>query len=330
MSELINAAVNVKTPLTLFAILALVLLTAFRTRKVPELFFKLAASKLTRERFAQLLHRFMVYGFAAFVVVCATAVAAQALALYSRPAVESVDAFKSEIAGLKLSSEQAGKAVMDYQAALALAQDRRFGDAIGALEASIREVPTVSAQLTAAYLYEQLGDHDSAKKHAAAAETLAQANGNTRAAAKASRYLTGDAPAVAPAAMIGANEKKPDQGTGLIGDDLPLPKGGATLKKPTPIRPGLYSGQLSSDAWQYYRIDVTQGQTLTVKYRLTDTGSPGIYVWLHNSDGEPMAKSGLGGENAVNSVTHKYDYAGIAFISMQGSIQGSVFRVTLQ
>ena len=73
MSDLIKALIQVKDPLTLAAFFSAVLLLAFRTRKVPEMFFGLLKEKLTKERFAQVLHRFMVLGFSSLCVLCAVA-----------------------------------------------------------------------------------------------------------------------------------------------------------------------------------------------------------------------------------------------------------------
>ena len=86
MTDLIRALSQVKTPLSLFAFVSLVFLVAFRTKRVPELFFGLAREKLTKERFAQLLHRFMLFAFTAFVLLCVMAVAGQVLALKTQPA----------------------------------------------------------------------------------------------------------------------------------------------------------------------------------------------------------------------------------------------------
>lgn len=51
MIDLIKALVQVRDALGLIAFLALVLLVAFRTKKVPELFFGLLRDKLTRQQF---------------------------------------------------------------------------------------------------------------------------------------------------------------------------------------------------------------------------------------------------------------------------------------
>src|SRR5262249_28684134 len=85
MTELIKALVQVRDALGLIAFLALVLLLAFRTKKVPELFFGLLRDKLTRQQFSALLHRFMTLSFIAFMALLPLAVLSQVLSHLTQP-----------------------------------------------------------------------------------------------------------------------------------------------------------------------------------------------------------------------------------------------------
>ena len=69
MPELIKAIAEVRDGLTLIAFLSLAVLVAFRTKKVPELFFGLVRDKLTKQQFSTLLHRFMTLGLIAFLAL---------------------------------------------------------------------------------------------------------------------------------------------------------------------------------------------------------------------------------------------------------------------
>jgi len=55
MTELVKGLIQVRDALTLIAFLSLVLLVAFRTPKVPELFFGLVRDKLTRQEFSHMI-----------------------------------------------------------------------------------------------------------------------------------------------------------------------------------------------------------------------------------------------------------------------------------
>ena len=57
MSELIKVMVSIKDPFMLLAFFAVVLLIAFRTKKVPESVFRLVGEKIGRDRFYVLLNR---------------------------------------------------------------------------------------------------------------------------------------------------------------------------------------------------------------------------------------------------------------------------------
>ncbi len=60
MPELLKGLPQVRDGLTLIAFLSLVLLVAFKTKKVPELAFGLVRDKLTRQQFSMLLHRMLI------------------------------------------------------------------------------------------------------------------------------------------------------------------------------------------------------------------------------------------------------------------------------
>ena len=327
MSQLINAAVNVKTPLTLLALLGLFLLIAFRTQKVPQLFFKLAENKLTRERYAQLLHRFMTFGFLAFLVVCGSAVASQLLAFYSRPRIESVEAFKSEVDRLHANNDAAAKALADYQNALSLIDQKRLTDAISSLESSIKNVPTVSAHLTAAYLYAQLGQTDLANSSAGSAESLARQRGDALQELKAKRFTADKASVLTEQPDENGNR----DGESLIGPSHPLLAGGNDREHATPLPPGRYLGQISTDlnTWNYYLVKVNKGQTITVKFRSPDASPCFIDARIHNSDGGVAASASSYGLCAATPTMSWTATDTVIRISVSGAVRGTVFGLSV-
>ncbi len=182
MSELIKAIESVKDPFTFLAFVSVVLLLAFRTRAVPDLFFGLLKEKLTKERFSQHLHRFMLFGFISFVGLSAMAVLGHTLAYKTQPKPMSSEEFKAEMDNLKSSSkhdaEALEQALQAYEQGIMHIDRKEFDQAIQSLQESINRAPTVSGQYTLAYAYKEKGDPGQAKEHATAASALAQSRGS--------------------------------------------------------------------------------------------------------------------------------------------------------
>jgi len=115
MTELIKALVQVRDALGLIAFLALVLLLAFRTKKVPELFFGLLRDKLTRQQFSALLHRFMTLSFIAFMALLPLAVLSQVLSHLTQPSALTVSDLRRELANIKATKDQKIHAEAQYE-----------------------------------------------------------------------------------------------------------------------------------------------------------------------------------------------------------------------
>ena len=193
MSDLIKALIQVKDPLTLAAFFSAVLLLAFRTRKVPEMFFELLKEKLTKERFAQVLHRFMVLGFSSLCVLCAVAVAGQILARKTQAQALSLQDLRRELANVGTPDDKSTAALNSYAEGLARINAGQIAEAIAALRKSVDQVPTLTAQYTLAYLYGKQGDHQQAREYAVKASTLAQTRGDSLAEVSLERLAGGQA-----------------------------------------------------------------------------------------------------------------------------------------
>src|SRR5213080_3251180 len=155
MNELIKALINIKDPFTLLAFLSVVVLLALRIKAVPETFFGLLKDKLTKERFAHLLHRVMVYGLIVFVMLTGLAVLAQVLAYKAKAQPASDAEMKAELQNLKADESAKQKALEQYEKSLVLIGENKFDEAIESLKVSIAQVQTLSAEYTLAYLYER-------------------------------------------------------------------------------------------------------------------------------------------------------------------------------
>lgn len=324
MTDLIRALIQVKTPLSLFAFVSLVFLVAFRTKRVPELFFGLAREKLTKERFAQLLHRFMLFAFTAFVLLCVIAVAGQILALKTQPRPLSLDDLRGELKIASGSEDRKQVALKEYADGLAHIQERDFAQAIQALQKSVESIPTLSAQITLAYLYEKQGDRENAKKYATAAQSLAS--------------LRGDSMAQVRLEQLSASGSGEARGSRLlVGDKAPLPEGGKAFEEAVAISPGLYvtTHDLAPNVFQYFRLRLKAGQTLRIDLRTPDAGGT-AGASIYDSDGVLKQSDNASHSGELKTVRWSPEVNGVIYLSIgnrSGVYQNSantVYRISIE
>jgi len=290
MSDLIKGFIYVKDPLSLFAFLSLIFLVAFKTRRVPELFFALAGKKLTKEQFSSLLHRFMLYGFGGFVLVCGVAVTGQVLALASRNRPYGVEDARKEIAASSVSEEQKQNAVKAYSEGLDAVKKEDFDQAIQSLQASLNAVPSLSAEYTLAYLYQKKGNLGDANKHAAEALKLVKP-GDSMAQVRTERLLnsiSGEAYSGNPPNSLGTTEK-----CQMVGGHKSLfPTPGKLIDDATTISPGLYIWKetLSGNDRRYFKMHLRPHQTLAIDLRTPDSGGS-AGATIYDANGEKKAEA---------------------------------------
>lgn len=320
MADLIRALILVKTPLALFAFVSLIFLFAFRTQRVPELFFGLAGEKLTKERFAQLLHRFMWLGFSSFVLTCGVAVVGQILAYKTQAQPLSLNELRDELKNSTVSEDQKQAALKAYSESLALIQEHELAQAIEALQKSMEAIPTLSAQTTLAYLYQKQGDQENARKYATSAQALANLQGDSLAQVRLRQLSEG-------------NENK--AGTlGLVGDKTPFPAGGKSLEGAVGILPGLYIAprDLRGGEFQYFKVRLKAGQTLRIDVRSPDTGGQAD-ASIYDANGGLKKTDYAYGRSTLKTVQWTAEAEGLFYLSI-GSPSGlnanSVFRVSIQ
>jgi tetratricopeptide (TPR) repeat protein len=292
MSDLIKGLIDVKDPLTLFAFLSLVFLAAFKTQRVPELFFALAGKKLTREQFSSLLHRFMLYAFAGFVLVCGVAVAGQALAYASRNRPYSVEDARKEIATSTVTEEQKQAALKAYSEGLDAVKKEDFDQAIQSLQTSLKAVPSLSAEYTLAYLYKKKGNLADASKHAAEALKLVN-SGDSMALVRTQQ--------LAKSVTVEANNNNPPNSLGTTekcemvgGHKSPFPPPGMSLDDARQISPGLYiwTESLGGNTNRYFKLHLKSHQTLAIDFRTPDLGSPSAGVTIYDGNGDLKVAGG--------------------------------------
>jgi hypothetical protein len=263
--ELIKGLVQVRDGLSLIAFLTLALLIAFRTEKVPELFFGLVRDKLTRQQFASLLHRFMTLAFAAFCVLVVLTLASQMLKNRTEPDAPSELAFQSELAKINASIDEKLEAERKYREAADFLQQKRLEDAILSLKQSIDAVPTVAAQETLIFIYIQVGDIPNASAAKTAAITIASERGDTLVLVRLERTQIPPAPA------------KPDPGPEPVQHSdtkpQPLPVGGNSIANAVVIDPGFYfCAEASGCVEAWFNISVTEGQQIELMVRGPQNG----------------------------------------------------------
>ncbi len=321
MADLIRALVQVKTPVSLFAFVGLVLLMAFRTKRVPELFFGLAKEKLTKERFAQLLHRFMLFAFAGFVLLIGAAVLGQVLAIKTQARPLSLDDLRDELKSTGASEGQKQEALKQYADGLAYIQQHDLLQAIQALQKSVDAIPTLSAQTTLAYLYQRQGDQVNANKYAAAAQSLADQRGDSLAQVRLEQLSAQGSAATAP--------------KGMVGDKKPFPEGGKSFEAAVTISPGLYvtTHRLEGNTFQYFKARLKAGQTLRIDFRTPDdTGDAGAAIY--DADGAVKESGRMwDSRSELKTVQWTAPTDGIFYLSIggwYGTSANVVYRISIQ
>jgi len=338
MVDLIRALIQIKTPLTLFAFLSLVFLVAFRTKQVPELFFELSKGKLSKEEFAKLLHRFMLFGFVAFLVLCGMAVVSQVLAYKTQGQVPASEV-RDELARLNASEDQRQEALKEYEAGLAYLQRNEIAQAIQALQRSINAVPTLAAQTTLAQTYQKQGDPAKARETAAAARKLASQQGGNIAQVRLQRVSDSGEQGTArdeSGTVVAAQTTGSESGglPSMVGAKKPFPEGGANCEGSVPVSPGVYiQNQDFEPKKKYYKILLKSGQTLRVDFRTPDTGG-GIRATIYDSDCGNKGEQTAYGSSALGTLQWTIPVNGPVYWSIepyfaQTVAANSVYRVSV-
>lgn len=326
MSELIKGLVHIRDALSLIAFLSLVPLVAFRTRKVPELFFGMLRDKLTRQQFSALLNRFMILVFIAFLTLVSLAVLAQVLNYLTEPGGLTIDDLRSELARLNNPDDQKIRAEAQYNLALALLDRQDLDGAIASLEKSIAAIPTLTAQEMVTYLYRQKRDFERESRAWERAVKTAREKGNRLAMVRLDRISS---PRGVPTA-----EGPRD----LIGDRTPLPDAGDRFESATEMRPGLYECTLKGGCFSWwYTLALKAGQGLVIRLRSPPSGGlAGAGVYGTNGQFHAQAGDGVGtmrGNAGPMSTIHEVEWTarstGRHFIRIDAD-PGTVFRFDIR
>jgi hypothetical protein len=325
MVELIKGLAQVRDALTLIAFLALVLLVAFRTKKVPELFFGLLRDKLTRQQFYALTHRGMTFGFVGFLALLPLAVISQVLGYWTQPNALTLSDLRHELSNVKASEEQKIHAEAQYKLGMDHLADRDLTGAIASLQESVKALPTLTAQEMLTYLYRQKRD-------------FANASTTWEAAVKTARER-GDALALVRLDKDGVPRSVPDaEGEhDLIGAKISLPKGGDDYESAQTISPGLYECAGPDVCASWYKLTLRPGQQLLVKFRNPPAGGL-AGITLFGTNGERLDVKGDGpgtlyGNSApggtMSRVAFDVTAGGTYFLRMNANPK-SVYRIQIQ
>ncbi len=257
MTDLIKALVNVRDGVTLIAFLSLVVLLAFRTRQVPELLFGLVRDKLTRAQFSAFLHRFMTYGFAAFIALVVLAIVGQVLNGMTQPGALTLEQLRDELSTSEASLDARLHAESQYKLALDRINEHDFDSAIASLHESIKAVPSLTAQEMLTYLYREKRDFANEASAWEGAVKTARDRGDLVALARLDRVS-------GPGVVVEGNAEHD-----LIGNSTPLPKGGNRYESAVKLSQGLYICDTKPEGCftSYYALYLKAGQELAIGLR---------------------------------------------------------------
>jgi hypothetical protein len=288
MADLIRALVNVKEIFALTAVIVIAALFAFRTKKVPELFFALLKEKLTRESFSHLLNKFLLLGFIGFVLLCVVTIVGYVMAYRTQPQAPSVEEFKAEIQKLKTSEAEMKRASEAFEKGIKHLEKQEWRQAIQFVAISDVQTATSTAQFTLAYLYGREGDDERAREYAAKARTLAERHGDAVTLVKIDRLVA--------RLNQSAREERPREG--MIGGEKELPPGGTAFNDAKLISPGLYKASRRVDKRVYFRLNLNVHQTLEITFRTPDVDYPYANVSIYDKDGSLLKHEGIIGSRS--------------------------------
>jgi hypothetical protein len=324
MSELIKGLVQVRDGLSLIAFMTIVLLLAFRTKKVPELFFGLVRDKLTRQQFSALLHRFMILGLIAFLASASLAVLSEVLNQRTQPSTLTVADLRRELANVTASVEQKIHAEAQFNLGMDKLNLRDFDGAIASLQESIRAIPTLTAQEMLTYLFRQKGDFANASVAWEAAMKTAQERGDTLALV---RLDNNSVPHSIP---------NPEGEHDLIGNSTPLPAGGDRFETAATIPTGFFNCP-ESGCSGWFKLKLAAGQSLDIKFRSPPLGGL-AGAGLYGTNGETLKGAGdppnaMRGNAGPGSTLYRLDWiaraSGWHFLRI-GADGGAVYRIQIQ
>lgn len=312
MTDLIKGLVQVRDALTLIAFLALVLLVAFRTPKVPELFFGLVRNKLTREQFSRLLRRFMILGFLAFVVLAVLAALSQILNSRTQPGTVTLEDLRKELSKLQVPAEKKLHAESTFATGVDLLSKKDFDGAIAALKESIEAVSTLTAQETLALLYKEKGDSNNAGSSWESAMKLARERNDSLAQARLDRILI-------------SRSKIPQEGeTDLIGNSSPLPKGGDRYETAPEILPGFYNCPDACSSM--FKITLRGGQILHAHLR---GGYNPAGINFFGTNGQLQGTASVDGYFKIATADWLAPADGWYFLRVWSNDVGAVYRISV-
>ncbi|MBI2210420.1 MAG: hypothetical protein HYU47_07450 [Deltaproteobacteria bacterium] len=320
MAELIKALVNVKEIFALAAVMVFAALFAFRTKKVPELFFALLKEKLTRESFSHLLNRFLLLGFIAFALLCGVTIVGYVMANRTQPQAPSIEEFKAEIQKLKGSEAEMKRATEAFEKGIQHLEKQELKQAIQFIAISDVQTATSTAQFTLAYLYGQEGNDGRAREYAAKARVLAEKRGDAVNLVKIDRLV----------ARLDRPVEKERPGEGMIGGEKELPPGGTTFNDAKPISPGLYKTSRRVEKKVYFRLNLNTHQTLEITFRTPDVDYPYANVSIYDKDGGLLKHGGIIGSRSRKTTTAwKATEKAVHYISLDSTHPDTVYRITI-
>jgi hypothetical protein len=329
MTDLIKALVNVRDGLTLIAFLSLVVLLAFRTRQVPELLFGLLRDKLTRPQFSAFLHRFMTYGFAAFIALVVLAIVGQVLNRMTQPGALTLEQLRDELSKSQATLDARLHAESQYKLALDRINQHDLDGALASLHESIKAVPSLTAQEMLTYLYREKRDFANEASAWEGSVKTARERGDLVALARLDRVSV-------PGAVVGGDAERD-----LIGNGTPLPKGGDRYESAVKLSPGLYICDTKSDGCgiSYYTLYLKAGQELAIGLRSPAPpqcclagadilGPNGQSLDRHVGDGWQTMRGNAGPANTIYRTKWVATESGWHYL-MTTADPGTVYRVDI-
>ena len=284
VEELIKVIVEIKTPITLFAFLAMILLVGMALK--PDLFYKFIGTKLNGEHTFKIINKVIKYGFWSFMLLTGLSYSLDYLVHSSK----SEAVLLAELQVQNIPEKKIEKVLAQYNEGILYEERQNFTKAIEKIQASIKEVPTLTAQRTLALLFEKSGEPEKAKELIESESLLMKVQEEGSVFDKLEMDdLYERVSGVHQSFSFDKNDP-----LNMIGEKKILPKGSRVscnnIVDPDQIvelLPGRYVSDIEDQTgeftYSYYRIQVKKGQKLTVKGKSTDK-AVNIQLHVYNSN----------------------------------------------
>ena len=119
-------------------------------------------------------------------------------------------------------------------------------------------------------------------------------------------------------------------GAGLVGPKLDLPSGGRSFEEAVLLSACTYKGLEDTKGWEYFKVSLASGQTLTVTARTRDGMGGYLSLRLHGPDGGQIGERYTDGASTILALAYKAAEPGFAYPAVSGLVRDGAFQISIK